>query len=67
MEKTYNVPNMKCEGCASNIRKALSEVEGVNQLVIDVATKAVNVEFDEAKVNDQTLKAALVAAGYPAV
>lgn len=67
MEKTYNVPNMKCEGCASNIRKALSEVTGVNELVIDVATKAVNVAFDETKVNDQTLKSVLIEAGYPAV
>ena len=67
MEKTYNVPNMKCEGCASNIRKALSEITGVNELVIDVATKAINVAFDETKVNDQTLKSVLIEAGYPAV
>lgn len=67
MEKTYTVAKMKCEGCASNIRKALSEVAGVNELVIDVATKTVKVQFDEATVNEQTLQSAFTTAGYPAV
>lgn len=67
MEKLYTVPNMKCEGCASNIKNALKAVDGVQELAIDVAQKTVGVVFDEVKTNDQVLQKALVEAGYPAV
>ncbi len=59
----FRVANVKCGGCAANIRDGLGSVEGVSQISVDVASGDVEVQGD-ALVRD-VLIARLVELGYP--
>ncbi|MFJ8364034.1 heavy-metal-associated domain-containing protein [Streptomyces sp. NPDC093984] len=61
-QKQYNVTGMSCEHCAASIREEVSEVPGVSDVVVDVATNSVTVHGTE--LDDGRLRAAIVEAGY---
>ncbi|WBO62877.1 heavy-metal-associated domain-containing protein [Streptomyces camelliae] len=61
-QKQYNVTGMSCEHCAASIREEVSEVPGVSDVVVDVATNSVTVHG--ADLDDGRLRAAIVEAGY---
>ncbi|MCY7375198.1 MAG: heavy-metal-associated domain-containing protein, partial [Pyrinomonadaceae bacterium] len=44
---TVTAPEIVCGGCASSIKKALGNVEGVSEVDVDVATKKVTVKHGE--------------------
>jgi copper chaperone len=61
---TYTVPAIHCAHCARSIREEVSDVEGVDEVAVDLDTKVVTVsgrDLDEA-----ALRAAIVEAGYEA-
>ena len=60
---TFLVEGMMCNNCRAHVEKALSEVKGVRSAVADLEKKSVTVEVKES-VSEETLKAAVVAAGY---
>jgi len=45
-KKTFQVPNIGCDGCVRTIKNELSELAGVQRVEGDVATKTVSVEWD---------------------
>lgn len=47
MEYTLNVENIKCGGCANTIQRRLSEIDGVESVIVDVEQGAVTVNSDE--------------------
>ena len=61
----YSVPNISCNHCVMHVQKALQPLDGVKQGDVDLASKAVTVEFD-APATDLQLRAALAEIGYPA-
>ncbi|MEV6021793.1 heavy-metal-associated domain-containing protein [Streptomyces sp. NPDC052036] len=61
-QKQYNVTGMSCEHCAASVREEVSEVPGVSDVVVDVATNSVTVHGTE--LDDGRLRAAIVEAGY---
>lgn len=61
---TYDVPAIHCAHCAMSIREEVSEVEGVDEVDVDLETKLVTVHGSE--LNDAALRAAIVEAGYEA-
>ena len=61
---TYSVPAMHCAHCEMSIREEVSEVEGVDDVVIDLETKLVTVTGHD--LDDAALRAAIVEAGYAA-
>ena len=61
----YNVPAIHCAHCATSIREEISEVEGVDDVAVDLDTKVVTVSGHE--LDDAALRAAIVEAGYEAV
>ncbi|MEU9381051.1 heavy-metal-associated domain-containing protein [Streptomyces sp. NPDC048279] len=61
-QKQYNVTGMSCEHCASSIRKGVSEVAGVSEVVVDVAARSVTVHGTD--LDDSRIRAAIVEAGY---
>ncbi len=65
MVKTYKVPGIKCEGCASTIEKALTRLSGLTATQVSVPAKEVRVEFDPARVDQGEIGRALIAAGFP--
>jgi len=60
----YNVPAIHCAHCATSIREEISEVEGVDDVVVDLDTKVVTVRGSD--LEDAALRAAIVEAGYEA-
>jgi copper chaperone len=61
---TYDVPAIHCAHCALSIQEEVSEVAGVDEVAVDLETKLVTVRGHE--LDDATLRAAIVEAGYEA-
>lgn len=61
---TYSVPAIHCDHCAMSIREEVSEVEGVENVDVDLDSKAVTVRGRE--LDDAALRTALEEAGYEA-
>ncbi|GAB4292162.1 MAG: hypothetical protein Kow0096_06810 [Thiohalomonadaceae bacterium] len=65
MAFTVQVENIKCGGCATTIRKRLTEIDGVSGAEVVVEQGLVKVEADEAL--RPAVVAALAKAGYPEI
>ncbi|MBM2823353.1 MAG: hypothetical protein HW413_2099 [Thermoleophilia bacterium] len=61
---TYTVPAIHCGHCAMSIREEVSEIEGVEDVDVDLDTKVVTIKGLE--LDDAALRAAIVEAGYEA-
>ena len=61
---TYEVPAIHCAHCAMSIREEVSEVEGVDEVAVDLDTKVVTVSGHG--LDDSALRAAIAEAGYEA-
>jgi copper chaperone len=61
---TYSVPAIHCAHCAMSIREEVSEVEGVDEVAVDLETKLVTIQGTE--LDDAALRAAIGEAGYEA-
>lgn len=66
MEQIYFVENMKCQGCVSNIRQAVTELVGVESFSADLPEKLVTVTFDANQIDEKQVLTAIQAAGYQA-
>lgn len=61
---TYSVPAIHCAHCAMSIREEVSEVDGVDEVAVDLDTKVVTVSGSA--VDDAAVRAAIEEAGYEA-
>ena len=61
------VEGMTCGGCVKSIQNALGEQAGINEALADLDNARVNVEFDEAVIQEAAIKAAIEAAGFDVV
>jgi len=60
----YNVPAIHCAHCGMSIREEVSEVDGVEEVDVDIDTKVVTIRGRE--LSDERLRAAIQEAGYEA-
>ena len=60
----YSVPAIHCAHCATSIREEVSEVDGVDEVDVDLETKIVTIRGNE--LDDAALRAAIDEAGYEA-
>jgi Cu+-exporting ATPase len=61
-----DVSNMSCASCVGRVEKALSAVEGVVDVAVNLASETATVHVLEGVVAPDALTAAAAAAGYPA-
>ena len=61
---TYSVPAIHCAHCGMSIREEVSEVEGVDEVDVDLEAKIVTIRGTE--LDDAALRAAIDEAGYEA-
>ena len=61
---TYTVPAIHCAHCALSIREEVSEVEGVEDVDVDLESKIVTIHG--LSLDAAALRAAIVEAGYEA-
>jgi copper chaperone len=59
------VPDISCEHCVRSVTNALTPVDGVQDVQIDIPTKQVTVAYDNAKVDVEQMKAILAEEDYP--
>ena len=62
---TLRVPDISCEHCERTITNALTPVDGVRSVHVDIPAKQVQVEYDEAKGDVDRMKAILSEEDYP--
>ncbi len=62
---TLNVPDISCEHCERTITEALTPLDGVRDVKVDIPSKQVNVEYDESTVDVNRFKAVLQEEDYP--
>ena len=62
---TYSVPAISCGHCTHTIETEVGELQGVQSVKADEATKKVEITFD-APANEATIKALLAEINYPA-
>jgi copper chaperone len=62
---TLNVPDISCEHCQHTIMHALTPVDGVHRVTVDIPTKEVHVDYDAARLDVERLKAILQEEDYP--
>ncbi len=63
VEKAFIVPDVSCEHCVRAITSELTQIDGVEQVSVDIPTKVVTVRASDA-VTDAVLVAGLSEAGY---
>ena len=62
---TYTVPAIHCENCVHTIELEVGELQGVQSVKADEATKKVEITFD-APASEKTIKSLLAEINYPA-
>ena len=62
---TVNAPDIECDGCANAIKKALTTVPGVANVVVDVTAKTVTVKHDPQAAPRETITNKLDKIGFP--
>ncbi len=60
-----NVPDISCEHCERTITNALTPVDGVRIVQVDIPTRQVRVEYDEGQVSVEQMKDVLQEEDYP--
>ena len=60
-----NVPDISCEHCARTVTQALTPIQGVRNVAVDIDAKQVKVDYDDTVASLDTMKAALQEEDYP--
>jgi copper chaperone len=58
------VPDMSCSHCENTIKKAVGSLNGVENVIVDLNSKKVSIEYDSTKVSIETMKNAIEDQGY---
>jgi copper chaperone CopZ len=56
---TYTVKEWSCEGCANKSKKALKQIDGVKDVAADMDKKQLTVTYDDSKVKEAEIAAAV--------
>ena len=62
--KILNVEGMSCSHCENSIKKAVGSLNGVGNVIVDLRSKKVTIEFDPEKVNVDIIKDTIEDQGY---
>lgn len=62
---TLSVPDISCEHCERTITEALTPLDGVREVKVDIPGKQVNVDYDDTIVDVNRFKAVLQEEEYP--
>lgn len=63
-EVTLNVMGMGCEGCATTVKNALSQVAGVETATVNLNAEKATVRYNASVTGKDEIVAAVKSAGY---
>lgn len=61
------VEGMSCNHCVMAVKKALTGLEGIRQVEVDLQAKKVRVDYEDGTANLQGIRAAIEGQGYKVV
>lgn len=64
IKKTFQIADMHCSMCAMRIESIEDELEGVNSVKASYQKARMEVEFDETRVSEEIIVAAVREKGY---
>ncbi len=64
---SFKIRGMSCSGCAANVQKKLSNVEGIINANVNIATEKGQVEYYSSKINVPAILKAVEDVGYKAI
>ena len=62
---TIQIENLKCNGCASTVKKGLLKFDEVENVTIDLENSLVEISYKGNEENEANYKAKLKGLGYP--
>jgi copper chaperone len=65
LKTILNVPDISCEHCERTTTNALTPVEGVESVQVDIPAKQVSVEYDENRIDVDRMQQILNDEDYP--
>ena len=66
MKEKFNVTGMTCSACSSRVEKTVDQLEGTQQVMVNLLTGSMQVTFDESVVSAERIITAVEKAGYGA-
>lgn len=66
MKQIFQVTGMSCAACANHVEKAVSKLDGVEAVGVNLMLGSMSVTYDENTVSDDAIIEAVVSAGYGA-
>jgi copper chaperone CopZ len=67
IKKTFKVPDMSCTNCAMNLESLEDTLDGVKEINASYHKLQMIVEYDETRLTDEQIIAAVKKKGYQAV
>lgn len=64
-QTVLSVPDISCDHCARTVTNALSPLDGVARVAVDVPAKRVTVEYDPNQIDVDRMSAVLADEDYP--
>ena len=66
MKEKFDVTGMTCSACSSRVEKCVRQLEGMDDVTVNLLTNSMQVEFDETKLSTDDIIHAVTQAGYGA-
>lgn len=66
MKQKFKVTGMTCSACSARVEKAVSEVEGIASVNVNLLTNSMTVDYNEGKTDFDTIVKSVENAGYGA-
>ena len=67
LKKTFNIPDMTCSNCAMKLESLEDTLDGVKEINASYHRLEMVIEYDESKLTDEQIVAAVKKKGYTAV
>lgn len=67
IKKTFKIPDMSCTNCAMKLESLEDSLDGVKEINASYHKLEMVIEFDESKLTDDEIVAAVKKKGYTAV
>jgi copper chaperone CopZ len=67
LKKTFKIPDMTCTNCAMKIEALEDDLDGVKEINASYHKLEMVIEFDETKLSDEQIIAAVKKKGYTAI
>src|SRR5690554_1085650 len=65
-KKTLKIEGMTCASCSAAVERVTKKLDGVVESNVNLATEKLNIDYDENKVSEEDIRAAVEKAGYKA-